>query len=221
MAGLPFHHARDTCFAFPRGRLGQQCPPLLATQHQKWPVSASDSAGLHRQSAAIYPLTLYKYFPADFGHSAFVVVDEGDEQLHGGAADFPGILVDAGVGVAIEHAEGGEADVLGHAAIDFVQEVSQFTDIGDDGIGAVGFEPVAEELAVLFAGFLFQSERGETGIRAPFHLAKEEAGTETGVHLGGSHKADTAITILPDIFKGEDAIGQLIAADEMGMRIGK
>ena len=40
------------------------------------------------------------------------------------AANLEGILIYAGVGVAVEHTQGGQADVLGDAAADFGKKVS-------------------------------------------------------------------------------------------------
>lgn len=54
-----------------------------------------------RQGAAVHPATGDQDFARRMWDAAFIVVDEGDESLHGGPADFLGVLINASIGIPI------------------------------------------------------------------------------------------------------------------------
>ena len=53
-------------------------------------------------------------------------------------------MIDAGIEVAVEQAEGGHPDVIGHAAAGSFEQLGQVAQRGNEGIGLGGAQPAVK-----------------------------------------------------------------------------
>lgn len=98
------------------------------------------------QGAAIHPATGHQHFARHLRNAAFIVVDEGDEGLHGGPADFARVLINGRIRATVRHAECGQADVLRHAILQFRQPDPEGADIRENGVGFFLGQPGSQGL---------------------------------------------------------------------------
>jgi len=152
----------------------------------------------------------------DGRQAALLVKEKGGEEAEGAAPDLLGVLIDTGIdATAVEHAESGEADILGHAQAEPGKKGRKLLVIREDGVGAVGAQPSLK--AVGGRGLVIGRElkRGNVTRGVLPHPCEEVAGGEEGGGSLGDGEADAAVAFFPRAVEGKGSVADLVAGHEM------
>lgn len=151
----------------------------------------------------------------DRRETAVVVVDKGGERERRHAADFPGILINAGRCGAVEDGEPGERDIERDPKSHRGQKGGEAGEIGENGVGATRGEPASDTFLIFTGVRGIQLAKGHSVFEGKPLRDPAKAGVKDSGPPRPGNETDAAIPESRHAAEGEEGVLRLIRGDFM------